>query len=206
MKAKRPSASEKLTAAAPRISAVLRKIAPEYSLHPGSDALFHIVIGQLLLADLGIRTQRVFGFAAWKVGPGAGDVLSYHPAGLGWVPQPPDKDALPYQAWLEFQNLIIDFTTYQFERKARQLDAADGRTTCVEWCPHYLLIPQSELRSLRDLTDATFSGLAYYQAVPKLYSLVDIGAQPDEAAVRKARALFTSAELGDPLAIEPSET
>ena len=193
MKSKAPSAHERLIAAAPRVSAVLRKLAPEFSREPGRDAFFHMEIGQLLLADLGIRTRRVFGFAAWRVGPGVGDVLTYHPVGLGWLPQGPES--LPYQAWLEFQNLIIDFTTYQFQRKAKELDAVDGRTTCVEWCPHYLLIPHSEARSLTKVVAATFPGLTYYQAVPKLYSIVDTGTQPNESAVRKARTLFGSGDL-----------
>jgi hypothetical protein len=193
MKLKAPSASEKLIAAAPRVSAVLRRLAPEFSEQPGRDAVFHMEIGQVLLADLGIHTHRAFGFAAWRVGPGNGDILSYHPSALGSLPQ--GADSLPYQAWLEFQSVIIDFTTYQFERKAKELDAVDGRTTCVEWCPHYLLIPHAEVRSLRKVTDATYSGLTYYQAVPKLYSIVDSGAPPSEAAVQKARALFKSADL-----------
>jgi len=86
LKFKLPSAQEKLIAAAPRVSAVLRKLAPEKSQQPGRDAFFHIEIGQVLLADLGINTHRVFGFAAWRVGPGVGDLLCYHPAGLGWLP------------------------------------------------------------------------------------------------------------------------
>ena len=193
MKSKVPSAHDKLIAAAPRVSAVLRKLAPEMSQQPGRDTLFHVEIGQLLLADLGIHTKRAFGFAAWRVGPGVGDVLSYHPMGLGWLPQ--SEDSLPYQGWLEFQSTIIDFTTYQFERKAKELDALDGRTTCVEWCPQYLLIPHSEVRSLTKVVDATHSGLTYYQAVPKLYRIVDTGKQPNESAVRRARTLFQSGDL-----------
>jgi hypothetical protein len=80
-------------------------------------------------------------------------------------------------------------------RKACALDVVDGRSTCVQWCPHYLLIPSSEIRSLRRLTDATHSGLAFYQAVPKLYSFVDTGTPPDEGAVHSARALLQSDEV-----------
>lgn len=196
MKAKAPSARAKLIATVPRVSAVLRKLAPLMSQEPARDAFFHMEIGQALLADGLIPTRRVYGFAAWRVGPGDGDILSYHPSALGWLPQSPES--LPYQPWLEVEDMIIDFTTYQFEQRAKALDVVDGRTTCVDWFPRYLLIPRSEVRSLRRVTDAMHSGVVYYQEVPELNRVVDPGTPPDDSTLQKARALFDTVDLAVP--------
>jgi hypothetical protein len=155
-----------LEVAVPQVAQALRKLATAASSHLGSDCYVHAELGRALLADLGITAQRVVGYAAWRVGPGDGDVISHTREASSYLP--PGAKGLAYHAWLQASDFLIDFTTYQLQRKARELDAADGGHTQVVWCPDYLLLPRSALRSYREVAVAPGPGVAYYEAQPQL--------------------------------------
>lgn len=155
-------AMPQLEAAAPRVAAVLRKLASAASAQLGSDCYLHADLGQLLLADLGIQSRPVVGFAAWRVGSGDGDVIGHTPHTPGYLPA--EGQGFAYHSWLEIGDLILDFTTYQFRKKAADLDAADGGRTSVSWCPDYLLLPKTDVRTYKDVAQAPDAGAAHYEA------------------------------------------
>ena len=173
-----------------RVSLALRKLATALSPNFGSDCYLHMELGHILLGDLGMDSRRVLGFASWRVGPGEGDVLSYRPGAHGLTASIPK--ALPYHAWLDVGNVIVDFSTYQFKFRAKQLDAADGQRTTVDWCPGFLMIPHAEVRSHPQVQQAIHSGLAYYEAYPDLERTVGVGEPADPEGVRAARWLLAN--------------
>lgn len=156
----------RLEEAAARVSAALRKLATAASGQLGRDCYVHAELGRQLLEDLGLEARRVVGYAAWRVGPGDGDVISHSPHTAGHLP--PGTMGFPYHAWLDCQGLLLDFTTYQLRAKAQALDAADGGHTAVEWCPDFLLLERDEVRSYEEVAAAFGPGVAYYEARPEL--------------------------------------
>lgn len=157
---------DELRAATHKVAAAIRKLAMASSSNFGRDCVLHASLAKVLLADLGIESERVAGQAAWRIGPGDGDVISHLAGQTGIVPQ--GKTAFPFHAWLVVgSRWVVDVTTYQLPMKARTLDALDGGTTLIEWAPEYLLIATSAVRSLRDVRQFG-TGLAYYEAIPGL--------------------------------------
>jgi len=188
MTSTRSNQQNDLIVATARVSEALRELAMALSPNFGSDCYLHMVLGQVLLGDLGIQTHRVLGVASWRVGPGVGDVLSYRPSKNQLVSS--KGDGVAYHAWLEFDATIIDFTTYQLRFRAKQLDAMDGQCTRAEWCPGFLLLPKAQVRHHFEVQQATRLGLAYYEACPALDEIVSIGEPPDPEGVRVARWLM----------------
>lgn len=182
--------SKELICAVSCVSAALRKLAPALSPNFGSDCYLHMELGRILLGDLEIEARPVLGFATWRVGPGAGDVLSYLPRPNEFtVPTP---HALSYHAWLDMGKALVDFTTYQFRFRAKQLDAVDGQRTTVDWCPPFLMMAPLEVRSQLEVQQATVAGLASYEACPALERIVGLGEPPDPEGVRVARWLMAN--------------
>jgi hypothetical protein len=143
-----------------QVAGALRKTATATSEGLGSDCYVHAAIAQALLQDLAIPTELRAGHAAWRVGRKEGEVLAHAPE-AGEV-LPPKGMGFLYHAWLEHDGVIIDLTTYQIRRKARELDRAFGGVTDVQWAPDYLILPRSELRSLEQLGNGSTPGLCYY--------------------------------------------
>jgi hypothetical protein len=146
------------------------------------------------LADLGIRSRRVLGFAAWRVGHNTADCLGNHPLLQGWSPREGVK-ALAYHAWLECDDWIIDFTTYQLAYKAQQLDALDGSLTSVAWCPDYLLFPGNRVCTFDEVKGGSEVGMVYYEGRPEYRRALDKGEPPNPYALRLARLLLKNPYL-----------
>lgn len=144
-----------------KVSAVLRKLATAASSHFGADCRLHAEFGQALLADLGVHCVIVSGEAAWRIGPGDGDVIAHTPRVAGHVPA--GVQGFSYHTWLEHGDVIIDLTTYQLRRKARDLDAADGGQTQVDWCPDFLILDRQNVASYNQVAAAPAGGVAYYE-------------------------------------------
>jgi hypothetical protein len=191
MKLTRSEAKRKLEPAVVRVSAVLRKLATAASAHLGSDCFLHMEIGRALLADLGFAAHPVVGFAAWRVGIGDGDVISHAPYSQGY--SLPGGKALVYHAWLNWKGFLVDFTTYQLRRKARELDALDGGRTTVTWCPEYFLLLWKDVMSYGDVAASVRPGAAYYQARSELEPLLRSRYVVDPTDLQAARLL-----LGNP--------
>jgi len=176
-----------------RVSIALRKLNIAASSHLGTDCYVHAEYGRILLQDLGSETRLRAGFAAWRVGTGDGDVISHSPNTQGYLP--PGAQGFAYHAWLEGYECVIDFTTYQLREKARQLDAADGGRTNVEWCPDYLILPRREIRQYRQVAAALEAGVAYYEARQDITQLLKEQFTPDETDLQAARIILANPDI-----------
>lgn len=154
-----------------RLSTALRKLSISSSKQLGGDCAAHAYLAQRILADHGVQTRVAFGVAAWRIGPGDGDVISHVPQ-VGKVQLMMQPKAFPYHAWLETDSAIIDFSTHTLGLKASQLDAMDGGHTTVAWCPDYLVLKLGDVKSFEDVANAPQEGIAFYQEVPELLGLM----------------------------------
>lgn len=155
-----------------RIAAAVRKLMTAASAQPGSDALQHADLARHLLSLEGLDADVVIGFAAWRVGPGDGDVVIHgggHDPSVTIVRQRDNE--LAYHAWVETGGHVFDVTTYQLAAKAADLDRLDGRTTTVSWCPDFVLLPKAEIASFVRVRQET-AGLMYYERDAYLQAVV----------------------------------
>ena len=160
-----------LKALVERLSVALRKLFISSSRQLGGDCAAHAYLAQMILADHGISSGVLFGIAAWRVGPGDGDVISHVPD-VDPVLLAQQPRAFPYHAWLETELFIIDFSTYTLRLKASQLDELDGSHTSVAWCPDYLLMKRDEVKTFKEVANAPGWGQAFYQEIPNLRQLL----------------------------------
>lgn len=176
-----------------QVGLALRRLATAASSHLGSDCYLHTELGQHLMADLGFDCQIAVGFAAWRVGRGDSDVLAHTPHTAGYLP--PGAKGFPYHSWLVIDECIVDLTTYQFARKARELDAADGGHTTVDWCPDSLILPLRQVRSYTAVAQAPDAGYAYYESRPTLPALMASSFTLDPEDLAAARLLLANPEM-----------
>ena len=155
-----------------RIAAAVRKLMTAASAQPGSDALQHADLARHLLSLEGLDADVAIGFAAWRVGPGDGDVVIHgggHDPSVTIVRQRDNE--LAYHAWVETGGHVFDVTTYQLAAKAADLDRLDGRTTTVNWSPDFVLLPRAEIASFVRVRQET-AGLMYYERDAYLQAVV----------------------------------
>lgn len=172
----------------------VRKLATASSQNLGADCFLHAKLTQALLADLDITTTLQVGFAAWRVGPGDGDVIS-HRFGPGNMVPIPGAAALPYHAWLETADgFIIDTTCYQLRSKAAELDAFDGQTTDVRWCPDLVVIHRTDTHRYATVRDQSV-GMMFYLRVPELLARVDSGRALDAEELSLARFIMRNPDV-----------
>lgn len=153
-----------------RVAAVVRAYLIEDNASHTADALTHAALARHLLQQAGLDAELVVGFAAWRVGPGDGDIVSH---GGGEVPPAerlPETEA-PHHAWLETGGHVFDVTTYQLVRKAAEFDRQHAKTTAVTWCPDFVLTPRVELASFARVRQPVV-GLMYYQRDAYLQAVV----------------------------------
>lgn len=185
--------SPALAASINAVSGALRKLATAASSNLGSDCYLHSALGQVLLADAGIRTRLVAGYAAWRVGPGDGDVIAHTKRTRGYLP-PGGGLGFAYHAWLEADGLLIDLTTYQLPRKAEELDAADGGHTTVEWAPPYLVLTLDQVSSYDEVAKGG-PGLVYYERDTQVEARLVGGFSLDQGDVEMARLIVSNPEM-----------
>lgn len=149
-----------------RVAHALQKLTNSASMHIGADCMMQAKLAQRILQEEGINTRVVVGEAAWRVGPGDGDVITHSPRIGGFAPQ--GVKAVAFHAWLEMGSTIVDFTTHSLKSKAAGLDELDGKTTSVLWCPEYLVMPTEDALQLQEVTQAPKEGVACYQEIPEL--------------------------------------
>lgn len=153
-------------------------------------------LAQRILEEQGISTKVVVGEVAWRVGPGDGDVITHSPRSGGFAPA--GVNALAYHAWLEMGTTIIDFTTQNLRTKAKALDAFDGGTTNVLWCPAYLVIQSADTLPFKKVAQALEEGVAFYQEIPGLYEMMvakGMDKDLDEEDVQILRIIFDNQDL-----------
>lgn len=187
----------KLEEAAEKAGHALRRLAGAASGNLGSDCFVHAAIGQALLADLGFNADIAVGEAAWRVGPGRGDVISHTPREKSFSPQQmnPEQQAHAYHAWLVVDGVVVDLTTYQLETKARMLDAADGGHTTVEWWPAVLVLPKQRVSTFEQTAASLKAGVAFYQAHEDLQALVTSQRELDPEDLAAARLLMANPDM-----------
>ncbi|MFZ4856088.1 MAG: hypothetical protein ACOYL3_06795 [Desulfuromonadaceae bacterium] len=175
----------------PRISSALRLLATAASGNRGSDCYIHAAIAQAILNRLGVTSKIVAGYAAFRVGDGDSDVILHSP-----VPgMPLQPGAVAYHVWLEAYGNIIDFTAYSLRTKAAQLDALDGGTTNVTWCPDYLFVLKTAVSPMRDVIQLR-AGLFHYLRVPTLEAKIIAVASPlDDGDANTAWLLYQNPTL-----------
>lgn len=154
----------RLPAAVEQVASAVRRLASAASSSLGSDCYLHAELGRALLEDLGIPSKVVSGYAAWRVGPGDGDVVSHTPHTPGHLPQ--GVEGFAYHAWLNCAGRIVDLTAYQLRKKAADLDAADGGHTQVLWCPDYLVLDRQATHSYREVAQSLKEGVCHYEERP----------------------------------------
>jgi hypothetical protein len=175
----------------PRISSALRRLCSAASGNLGSDCFIHAAIAQEMLTSLGVASKLVVGYAAWRVGNADGDVIIHAP-----LPNmPPQPGGVAYHVWLEINNHIVDFTTYQLRQKGLQMDALDGGSTTVKWCPEYLSVPKKSVSPLQAVIQLR-AGKFFYKQVESIEKLIVSTALPlDDNDVNTAWMLFHNQEL-----------
>lgn len=170
-----------------KISPALIKIFSAASGAFGGDCFDHAEFGRELLADFGFHGRTVCGHSAWRLGDGDGDVLSHTTKEVGYLPD--GAEGFAFHAWIEVADYIIDFTTYQIPEKIRQLDAADGGKTQVDWAPDFLLLERKQLRKYEDVANL-HAGIAYYEEVPGYYERLNSTHEIDVDYLENARFLI----------------
>lgn len=151
-----------------RVASAVSKLCRASSDQLGSDCLTQAGLAQYVLKQLGIESTLEIGYAAWRVGPGDGDVITHLP--LPNVAQISPRH-VPYHAWLRVGSKIFDVTTSDLQYKARQLDALDGGSTTVQWAPPFLFVDPSEVSALEKVTQDT-PGLFFYRPDSTLRRLI----------------------------------
>lgn len=181
-------------AAAEIVGPAIQKLAEAASSRLGSDCLTHTVLVHQALAELGVQTDLVVGNAAWRVGPGDGDVIAHVFQVKGYLP-PGAEAGFPYHAWLRLGDILIDLTTYQLRLKGASLDSLDGGHTSVEWCPGYLVVPISEVSSYQEVARAPRAGVFYYEHVPQLQSRVTAGMHVDQEDLQLLKIIMANPDI-----------
>lgn len=163
------------------LSNALIKLATAASDRLGGDCVVHATLAYAMLSRRGVPVTIAAGIAAWRVGPGDSDVIVHAP--IKGVEYP--EKALPFHVWLEVAEdevpHVLDFTTYQFERKARELDQADGGSTRVLWTADYLYAPVAQSKPLNEVIQAPAEGEFFYERIAAVEAkLVPVCLDPDE--------------------------
>lgn len=183
---------EGLKKAAKDVGWALQRLATAASGHFGSDCYLHAEFGRQLLADLGLEAKLHVGYAAWRVGPGDGDVIGHTPHTQGYLPA--GAEGMQFHVWLTVDNWLVDFTTYQLPEKGKALDAADGGHTTVAWHPDVLVLPLKAVASYRQVAQALDAGHAYYEEDKRLLAQVP-SFQAHEDDLAAARLLLRNPEM-----------
>lgn len=156
--------------------ALSRVIGATTSAH-GADCLLYAGVGAKLLQALGYPARMVIGSAAWRVGPGSGDVIAHaleitSPDTPIYAPHVlesmVDSSAGMFHAWIEVGDAAVDFTTASLADKAKQLDLADGGRTQVDWSPRVLWANRQEMVPFPRVVNAYEAGAFCYRRHERL--------------------------------------
>lgn len=150
-----------------RVAKSVQKVCAAASAHLGTDCLLQAKMAQHILGRLGMVSELVIGHAAWRVGPGDGDVVSHFPNGHAQ-----SATAALYHAWLIVGDHIFDVTTKELPLKARQLDALDGGTTTVQWAPDYVWMAYGAVKTIAEVTASLHPGGCAYRRSADVQALV----------------------------------
>lgn len=150
------------------MSQAMQKVLGAITGAHGADCLAYAAVGARVLTELGYPARAAAGSAAWRVGPGDGDVLSHavemlQNTSILAKPDTNNVRAGMFHAWIECGQDIVDFTTVALEYKARQLDALDGGRTQVDWKPAVLWVGKDQCRTFHDVKMLEEGGVFAYR-------------------------------------------
>lgn len=186
LKKERADAADALNAVALDVLAnALRAACDTATEARGADCALYALVGARVLQHFGVAARAVAGHAAWRVGPGAGDVIShseqtgggYHGPLLG------SGRAAMFHAWIEAGDTVLDFTTWLLPTKAADLDAADGQHTSVQWCPPFVCVRKRDTQPMRSVVNGYQPGLLCYARDERLERMALGPDARDDAAV-----------------------
>lgn len=132
----------------------------------------------LLMADAlkaeDIKAKPVIGYAAWRVGPGAGDMVGHHPSVISQVmPDGSEEMGFMGHAWVQVGYWIIDITTRDLPSKLAGIDAFDGRKShCLWWSP-ITVIERKKCKTLWH-TQQDYDSGCYYEERLELHHYLAI--------------------------------
>ncbi len=154
------------------LARAVHKVVTAMTEQSGLDCVYYAQVGAAVLKQLGINARAVAGEAAWRVGPGAGDVISHleQTTAPSVLYAPHGKESAVFHAWIEMPELgyLLDFTTRNLARKAKLLDEADGGRTQVDWAPDFLMAPMASCAKPGAVTNGYVSGLYAYIPSPAI--------------------------------------
>jgi hypothetical protein len=180
------------------IGMAIRQVVGATTSFHGADCIAYALVGAEVLRRMGFGAKAVAGSAAWRVGPGDGDVLSHaielnHQSNGAFAPNHQTKAGM-FHAWIECGLEVVDFTTYSFPDKARQLDSMDGNKTLVQWAPEFLWVAREACSSLQVVANGFAVGVFAYIRNPAVERVV-LTNNPDFDAEGLADQVFTVMEL-----------
>jgi len=173
-----------------QLASAIHRLVDAAGTHQGVDCYTQALLASEILLRHGITAEIAVGFAAFRVGNGDGDVITHAPMpGMSYQP-----NAAAYHAWVEIGDWIFDTTTSQLRQKAADLDALDGGTTTVDWCPDYLLVQKSSVPSFRQVS-CEHAGMYFYERRQDIERLI-LSTAPEtcQADVHAALVLFENPE------------
>lgn len=163
---KRKQAIKALAADVESIAHAMRQVIGASTRGHGADCVAYALAGAEVLRRMGHDARAVAGSAAWRVGPGVGDVLSHapelHGSSVGAFSPALAMNAAMFHAWIEVGSRYVDFTTFTMRDKAKQLDIADGMVTVVKWCPDFLVVDRQSCLPLEAVPAGLREGLYAY--------------------------------------------
>ncbi len=168
----------------------IQKLAQASSPAVGRDCVLHAYLCQGIIRRLGVQTQLVIGDAAWRVGPGDGDVIVHsqqHGTQL-------DSVGAGYHAWLQAGNWLLDFTTYQFASKGQRMTAMDGIPMRVDWNPSYLFRPLKQISPFATVVQKN-AGLFYYQQNQAMQDHILAGFVPDDSDIEMLWLIYNNPDV-----------
>jgi hypothetical protein len=155
-----------------RVAAAVRALVAEGSATAARDALRHAQLARHLLQRAGLESDVMIGFAAWRVGPGVGDIVAHGGSHDPRAESSRRDELVPqHHAWLETGGHVYDATTYQLARKAADLGRVNGAAVTAVWCPDFVLTPRASLASFARVRQPVV-GLMYYERDAYLQSVV----------------------------------
>lgn len=204
--ASKPLPADELALLAKAMSLVLGALTQAH----GADCRTYAAVGAEVLSRLGYTAaQKVAGSAAWRVGPGDGDMIAHalelrDAIGTMAAPKAPGAMAGMFHAWIEFGDTIVDFTTSSLPDKARQLDELDQGNTQVDWAPAVLWVDKRKLSSFKHVLQCPDAGVFAYRQHPQIEKVVfeefsrDLDVETPATAVMMA---FASLKAGNELRV-----
>lgn len=183
-------------------AAAVKQVVSAVTSFAGADCILYSVVGAGLLNKLGLKSVPVAGSAAWRVGPGDADAISHATEVTGQHFAPEGKSAGLFHCWIQtvtdanFTHAIgfdiIDTSTWQLKKKARELDAMDGQVTKVDFCPEYIWdnAKSKKLLSPRAVVSSFDVGVYAYLRKPEIEKIIFT-----EGALQEAEHMIAAAEM-----------